>query len=270
MTATRPPIGTYAWCMRSNGQLNRREKLQVVGMLVQAQFRNLIEAGMTRLPGFHNFYARINLDRVVFPDSQIARAAEDYAEQQYLNPLRLHCYRTYMWAALLGQIDGRVYDAELLFVASLLHDLGLTAAHLRHAQTCCFAMNGARYAYDFVMTQGWPHERAVRTYEAISLHLNPIVDARVHGAETQLVGDGATMDVIGSRRHCLPEAIIQAVQARFPRHGFREEILHTIRVPHATNSRPAFLAKGFEFFAARNMLDTPRYAGTTKDQVEYE
>jgi hypothetical protein len=40
--------------------------------------------------------------------------------------LAAHCYRTYLFGAALGTRDGLDWDAELLFVAAMLHDLGLT------------------------------------------------------------------------------------------------------------------------------------------------
>src|SRR4051794_6973711 len=39
-----------------------------------------------------------------------------------------HCDRSYLWSASLGQLKGIPYDAELLYVAAMLHDLGLVAA----------------------------------------------------------------------------------------------------------------------------------------------
>lgn len=46
-----------------------------------------------------------------------------------------HCLRTYAWGMILGAHDGLRPDAELLFVAALLHDLALTSlAHVRPAR----------------------------------------------------------------------------------------------------------------------------------------
>ncbi|MGL5939068.1 MAG: hypothetical protein ACRC2S_01570 [Waterburya sp.] len=76
------------------------------------------------------------------------------------------------------------------------------------------------------------------------------------GVEAKLLKDGATMDVIGLRAHCLPSSAIQAVHNQFPRAGFREEILASINnVPHAPDSRPQFLSRGFGILAAKNPLD---------------
>jgi hypothetical protein len=116
-------------------------------------------------------------------------------------------------------------------------------------------------AHQFVTEQGWDADRAKTLYETLSLHLNPVVDANVDGVEAKLLKDGATMDVIGARAHCLPTTAIQMVHDRFPRAGFREEILASINdVPHAPDSRPQFLSRGFGILAARNPLDSEPFA----------
>jgi hypothetical protein len=83
----------------------------------------------------------------------------------------------------------------------------------------------------------------------------------VHGAEAKLVGDGATMDVLGSRYHRVPTGIVRSVHARYPRTSFRGEILVSVGAPHAPSSRPHFLSRlGFGFFANRNPLDRSVFA----------
>lgn len=158
-------------------------------------------------------------------------------------------------------------DAELLFVGSVLHDLGLSKLHIKQACTCCFSINGARLAHQFAISQGWDAHRAEKLYEMISLHLSPIVDATVDGVEAKLLKDGATMDVIGVRSHCLPNAVIQSVHDQFPRAKLREEILASINnVPHAPDSRPQFLSRGFGILAARNPLDRKTFNPTNHAQ----
>jgi len=228
-------------------------------MLFQAQLRDLLERSLPRLTRVERVLGRVDLEEVTIPDSNVVRDAERHAAESYSPPLLLHCYRTYFWGALLGQGDGLLsFDPELLFVASILHDLGISEHNLPRTHVYCFATTGAREAAELVRAGGWDEERATRTYEAISLHLNPLIDASVQGAEARLVGDGATMDVLGSRHHRVPVEAIRRVHARHPRNGFREDILRSVDAPHATDSRPDFLSKlGFGFFADRNPLDCP-------------
>lgn len=259
----RPPVGTYAWCEQHDGRLNTREKWHLIRTLVQAQLYDLIGRGLKHLPVYRRKLSRIQLDKVVFPDTSVARAAEEHLEQQLSQPLQYHCYRTYVWGTLLAQVDSLTFDTELLFVASLLHDLGLSDNNLSQAHTHCFAATGARHTYTFAVDQGWQPDQAVKAYEAVSLHLNPIINAQIHGVEAKLVGDGAKMDVIGSRRHMLPANVIREVHVQFPRHNHREEIVRTMLVQHAPDTRPAFLAPGFSFFAQHNPLDNLHYQSSS-------
>ena len=59
------------------------------------------------------------------PDSRLARTAEDACREQ---PPALigHGYRTWMFGAGLATVDGLTLDPELFYVASLLHDYGLS------------------------------------------------------------------------------------------------------------------------------------------------
>lgn len=248
-------IGTQAWCEATNGHLTAAEKVVLAGMLVRAQARQLGDRLRSFTPGWRRRLAEMDLARVPAPDTRAIRDAETLARDVYGEPLRLHCYRTYWWAALLAQFDALRFDAELLLVAALLHDLGLAPRAISDVGNCCFATNGARQAAAFAHEAGWDARRKHRLYEAISLHLNPVVDARLHGAEAKLIADGATFDVIGSGRRRIPDEARLAVHSRFPRAGFRDEIVGTIERRHAPGTRPAFLAPGFAALARRNPLD---------------
>ena len=81
--------------------------------------------------------------------------------------------RTYLWGAMLAQVNDIKFDEELFFTASVLHDLGLTSTHLCQDASCsCFAVEGARAARRFVSTHAWSNQRSDQLAEAISLHLN--------------------------------------------------------------------------------------------------
>ncbi|BDA70525.1 phosphohydrolase [Calothrix sp. PCC 7716] len=253
-------IGTYEWCEQNNGQLNRSEKFELVRMLIRSQLENLLEKLAYNSGMKSERFLRIDANAITLPDSKIALEAELLAKNSFTDAQLNHGYRTYFWGSLLGQAGLLQPDSELLFVGSILHDLGLSQLHIKQACTCCFSINGARLAHQFAILQGWDAHRAKTLYETISLHLNPIVDVAIDGVEAKLLKDGATMDVIGVRFHCLPSGAIQTVHAQFPRIGFREEILASINnVPHAQDSRPQFLSRGFSILAARNPLDRRKF-----------
>jgi hypothetical protein len=59
------------------------------------------------------------------PDSSLTRAAEALARRRLSPALLNHSYRTYAFAAALGELQNLDVDRELLFAAALLHDVGL-------------------------------------------------------------------------------------------------------------------------------------------------
>ena len=111
-----------------------------------------------------------------------------------------HSLRTFLWAAILGKKGQHRFDAELLFVASALHDLGLTTsgARLNPNNAECFAVEGAFAAEKFLANHGLEHARREVVAEAISLHLNVTVSL-THGIEAHLLHAGAALDVVGAR-----------------------------------------------------------------------
>jgi hypothetical protein len=124
-----------------------------------------------------------------------------------------HSMRTYLWGWLLGVRDGLRPDAELLLVASLLHDLGL----IHRDGAACFALRGAELARAIVVAAGADASVAERVADAIARHLNVAPGGDV---EARLVGAGAALDVVGARREHVAEPTRRAVVHAWPRDGF--------------------------------------------------
>lgn len=254
-------LGSYEWGERTHGILSRADRLRLTTGLARAQLAELLSRMSTHLGLQSSRRRRLDLDRVTIPDSATARAAEVLTHHHYSEPLRLHCLRTYYFASLWSQFYGVRTDSEVLYVASLLHDLGL-AAEFREASGCCgFAIVGARRASRFAAAQGWQDTRRRAVYEAISYHLNPYLSLASHEPEAVCLQRAAHLDVVGAGRHLLPTDIITAVHRTCPRTGFRDEILDTmLTMRHPPESRAAVLRRlGFAGIAAQNPLD--RLAG---------
>jgi len=217
-TAATTPL---AWGRATGGAMSRGERLReaargigVVLGTVPAQLRERLGFANPRAAAF-------DLDRVPLPDSRMARDAEARVREVSSPALITHCFRTYVWGTLLGEIDGLRPDAELLFVASMLHDLALTPAYRDHPPgIACFGVRGALAAHDWALERGWPEQRCTRLGDAISLHLNVAVSAE-HGPEAQLLQAGAGLDVIGLRHWELTPATAASVVERYPRHQMK-------------------------------------------------
>jgi hypothetical protein len=128
----------------------------------------------------------------------------------------MHCHRTYVWATLLAWCDNLRADPELLYVASMLHDLALTDQHRDANPMICFGARAGVLASEWTRERGWPEHRCATIGDAISLHLNSRVDA-AHGPEARALQAGAALDVLGLRMWELDGTTLDAVHARYPR-----------------------------------------------------
>ena len=64
---------------------------------------------------------------IKIPDSKLARDAAQFIRDSEGDFLFQHSTRVYYWAALAGKRKGLTFDPELLYVAAMFHDFGLTA-----------------------------------------------------------------------------------------------------------------------------------------------
>jgi hypothetical protein len=250
-------IGSYPWSEKTNGLLSRRDKAAMFTMLVRAQVRELL-GRVAAVSGSHRRKrAGLSLDNVVVPDTAMVREAEHEARQLYSQALWSHCQRTYAFAMLLGQFHGIRPDNERLYLGCLFHDYGLTTAHASASENGGFELVGARCAHGFAHAHDCGREESVALYESISLHLNPYLSFNANEPEAVLLQRGATLDVIGSDRHLIPQQELVRVHRRHPREGFREAILATMRdIRHPPDSRAGFLfGCGFAAMAGENPLD---------------
>jgi hypothetical protein len=152
----------------------------------------------------------------VTPDSAQAQRAAALVRE--LSPAFLvhHCERTYAFGVALGAALGKRYDRELLYLAAILHDLGLTEAHRGERP---FELRGADAAYRFCVDQGMAAEHCERVHEAIALHTS--LEAARGEPEVALLHLGAGMDVVGYRSEDLRRETVEAVVAGWPRLQFK-------------------------------------------------
>jgi hypothetical protein len=190
------------------------------------KLREFMTAGRVLLPtvpaqlhlrlGARNPHAvSLGLDEIPIPDSKIAQEALEQCREASPQRLVNHCHRTYAWAMLLSHRDQLVPDPELLYVASMLHDLALTETYRDANPMICFGARGGVTAAEWAQHRGWPDHRCATLADVISLHLNSYVDPK-HGAEAQLLQAGAAVDVIGLRLWELSRETVCDVLTRYP------------------------------------------------------
>jgi HD superfamily phosphodiesterase len=245
-------VGTWEWALQTGGSLRRRDRVQLVLQGVLARLARAPSQWRSRILGEH---AALTLPAP--PDSALAREADECVRELSSPALYGHCARTWAFATLFAQRDRVAHDPELLYLACMLHDLGLTERHWGHdARAKCFAVEGAHAAHALVYGHGAGEARAREVAEAISLHLNITVPARL-GAEAQLLSKGVSLDVVGRRLHQIAPAATASVEQRWPREGFADELATatTRQARLRSESRSALLHKlGFAKLIEGNPL----------------
>jgi len=201
----------------------------------------------------------IDVDSLRIPDSALCAAAGQLLALVSETWLVNHCLRTFLWATILGKKEYRAYDEELLFVASALHDLGLTdaGAKLSTTRAECFAVEGAFAAEDFLAQHGVDDKRRELIAEAISLHLNVQVPLK-HGIEAHLLHEGAGLDVVGARYNEIAKATCDGVLHLHPRIEMTDGIVAQMKQQSTTrpHSRAAFLCShGFVSMIRRSVFE---------------
>jgi hypothetical protein len=173
-----------------------------------------------------------DLEQLRVPDSPAARAAEELSRGASAPALLNHGFRSYAWGALLGVAEGMSFDAELFYVAALLHDIGLTPAYDHGG---CFESDGADAARDLLNGLGWGPDRSERVGRAIYLHMHEVADDEP--AEAHLLAWGTSVDVSGTRLTDIDEPARDTVLETYPRLGFKRHFLELFtdqaaRKPH--------------------------------------
>jgi hypothetical protein len=148
------------------------------------------------------------------PTSQAAAAAREVAAE-YCSPALLnHSERSYYFAVGFGSVLELEYDAELVYVSALLHDLGLTSAFDNHRMA--FETAGGNAAWVLAAGAGWPVDRRHRAVEVIERHMWPSVDP-VMDPEGHLLEIATGLDISGARPDALPRPFLTEVLDRLPR-----------------------------------------------------
>ena len=105
---------------------------------------------------------------VVIPDSALARETTEFVRDISTQLLFDHSRRVFLWASLEADQLKLSYDAELLYVGAMFHDLGLVEGHRSAHER--FEIDGANAARAFLERHGLPEEQVMTVWESIALH----------------------------------------------------------------------------------------------------
>lgn len=155
---------------------------------------------------------------VRIPDSATAREAEQLIRASEPEFLFNHSVRVYLFGALRGNQLHLKFDEELMYVASLFHDLGLMEAFASQAER--FEVDGANAARDFLMHHGIAPPKADLAWEAIALHTTPGIAQHMR-PEIALTRAGVRIDVVGTDFDAFTSAQRDEIVSAFPRLDFK-------------------------------------------------
>src|SRR5215472_17384680 len=114
----------------------------------------------------HDITAR-SIAGVLVPDTSIISRAIECARQHSEPYLFNHVMRSWLFAVRIAEQGKVAHDAEVLAVATLLHDLGLAKAF---AGPLRFEVEGANAARRFAQDEGLDARRAQLIWDGVALN----------------------------------------------------------------------------------------------------
>ena len=129
-------------------------------------------------------------------------------------------------------------DYELLYIACILHDLGLTEQFVGDLP---FEIQGAQAASQFLGEHGLSQDRTAVVWDGIAMHASAI--GQFKQPEIALVGVGAGADVLGPDFSLIKKAEASEIVRAFPRLKFKEEFVKTCA--GVVRQHPSVASRGF-------------------------
>jgi hypothetical protein len=158
------------------------------------------------------------------PDSALATQATELLLEHGTPFIYNHSMRVFLFSSLNGKRRNLKYDAELLYISSVFHDLGLTPHYSSPDKR--FEVDGANAARDFLKSHNVPKEALQLVWDTIALHTT-IGIAEYKEPEVALMYSGVGLDVMGEGYENLSKENREEIISIFPRDDFKNRIIPT-------------------------------------------
>jgi hypothetical protein len=160
---------------------------------------------------------------VMVPDSKLAREATELVRDTEPSLLFNHSTRVYYFGSLAGKKRGLKFDPELLYIAAMFHDMGLTRQYSSKSDR--FEVDGANAAKTFLRQHNISQPEIDTVWTAIALHTTPGVPQYMQPV-VALLTNGVEMDVLGIAYSEFSNADREAIVAAYPRtEHFKDDII---------------------------------------------
>lgn len=157
------------------------------------------------------------------PDSQLAREATELVRDTATPLLFHHSRRVFLFGALTGNKRELAFDAELLYLGAMFHDMGLVAPHSTATER--FEVDSANAAREFMRVRGISEASIDLVWTAVALHTTPGIPLHMK-PEIALVTAGVEMDVLGLGFAVVPDSDREQVVQAHPRGmQFKQDIV---------------------------------------------
>jgi HD domain len=161
---------------------------------------------------------------VLVPDSALAREAMETSLAAGSPQIFKHSLRTFLFAELIAKANRVAHDSELVFIASILHDLGLTVQYMSAHNR--FEGDGANAARQLMQRHLMPECATEIVWDAIALHDSGGL-AKWKRPEVMLVNAGVGAD-FGANLELLQRDDVKAVLQGASRDGFVDVFLPAV------------------------------------------
>ena len=149
---------------------------------------------------------------ITVANTPLITRAMDYARVHSEPYLFNHAVRSWLFAVRLAQLEGVPHDAEVVAVASLLHDLGLTDGFTGSRR---FEIEGADAARIFAREEGLDDRRAQLIWDGVALNSTPSIGLHKE-AEVAFCTAGIGVE-FGFQYDRIPPDEMECILAAFPR-----------------------------------------------------
>jgi hypothetical protein len=203
----------------------------------RSTFLNDLYAVAEQVPGNAPLSPPLSVAGIALPDSPLAREATSLAASSEAPAIFNHSIRSFLFSQLIARERRLDHDVEAAYVAAILHDTGLSAAHASDSER--FEVDGANLARGLLAKHGAPEVKGDLVWDAVALHYSPGL-AKWKPPEVQLVNAGVAAD-FGRGLGMLQRDDVVAVLAAAPRTDFIEVFLAAVaavaaRKPLATGN----------------------------------
>ncbi len=154
-------------------------------------------------------------------ETPLVRDAIDLARSSSEPFLFNHVMRSWLFAVVIAEGSKPAPDPELVALATLLHDLGLTD---RYAAEERFEVDGANAARSFLKDRGIAAPQIQVVWDAIALHSTRSI-ALHKEPEVAMTHSGIFVDVMGIGLELIPKNKLGAILVEFPRLGMKKQFL---------------------------------------------